>query len=75
MGKLFDLVQQLFEILSLVWDFVWGLIQDLIYIATLLPKIIIGIPGMLEAFIPSSVVSIFVILISITVIYRVMGRD
>lgn len=75
MTKLFDLVQGLFELLLSLWDFVVGLVGDLVYIAKLLPKVIISIPSMLNSLLPSSVVAIIMTFVAVTVIYRIMGRD
>lgn len=75
MSALFDLVQQLFDFILLLWDFVLGLINDLLYIIQLIPKVILNLPMMLEAFLPQSIVAILMTFVAVTVIYRIMGRD
>lgn len=61
--------------LTTLFDFAIGLVEDLLYIITLLPKVILSIPDMLVSFLPSSLVALLMVFISVTVIYRIMGRD
>lgn len=75
MGNLFKVLNQIFDIITQLFEFVWKLIQDLIYIITLLPKLVVKIPDLLNAFMPGACVSILLVLVSVTVIYRIMGRD
>lgn len=75
MDKIFDLVQQLFDFWSLVWEFLWSLIQDLIYVVKLLPEVVSKIPDLFTVFLPQPIFSLLAMFITITVIYRILGRD
>ena len=75
MSGLFNLVQQIFDFILILWGFVLGLINDLLYVIQLVPKVILKLPMMLEAFLPQSIVAILMTFVAVTVIYRIMGRD
>lgn len=55
-------------------DFLAGLIADLVYMVQLLGQFILQIPSYLS-WLPSAVVSIFLTIFSIVVIYKIIGRE
>lgn len=57
------------------FDFAFGLIKDLLSVANMLSKLILDIPVWLGIFLPPSVAGLFVVVLSVTVIYRIAGRD
>lgn len=75
MNKLFSLVQNLFELIKTVVEFVIDFIGDLVYIATLLPNLVTQGVKLITAVIPAPVVTLLVAFITLTVVYRVAGRD
>lgn len=58
-----------------LFDFVIGLIEDTVYIATLLPQLVASVIQSITLFIPAEALVIVTAMITITVIYRVLGRD
>lgn len=69
------ILQDLFEMVSSLFDFAFCLIKDLLSVANMLSKLILDIPVWLELFLPPSIAGLFVVVLSVTVIYRIAGRD
>lgn len=69
------ILQDLFEMVSYLFDFFFGLIKDLLSVANMLSKLILDIPVWLQMFLPPSVAGLFLVVLSVTVIYRIAGRD
>ena len=65
----------IFEMLGILIDFAIGLIKDLIKVVDMLGKIVLDLPEIFDAFLPPGVAGIFLVLISVTVIYRITARD
>lgn len=68
-------IKEFFNLVVTLFDFVFGLIQDLLKVVQLLAEAILQIPTYLNAFFPSAFISIFMIIISIVVIYKMLGRE
>ena len=57
-----------------VVDFVIGLFQDLVYMIKLLGQVVLNIPKYFS-WLPAEIIALVVLLISIVVIYKILGRE
>lgn len=55
-------------------DFLQGLIEDLLYVAQTLAVVLVEMPTYLS-FLPSEILASILALLSIVVIYKILGRD
>lgn len=74
MQSIIDFFGTVGSIISTVIDFVIGLFQDLILMLTLLTKFFAQLPSYL-GWLPSTVVSSIVLIFSIVIIYKILGRE
>lgn len=74
MGALIGFFESIGNMLSSVFGFVIGLIEDLVYMVTLLGKFIVSIPSYL-AWLPAPVVIIIVSIFGVVLIYKILGRE
>lgn len=73
-----DALEALADLVTLVgqlFDFLWVMIQDLFKIVDMLAQVLLQLPSLLQMFLPPGVAGIFMIAVSVTVIYRVSARD
>ena len=75
LGKIKDAIFGIYDFFCILFDFAIGLIGDLLKIVDLLGEVVADMPFWLNAFLPPGVPGLFMLLISITVIYRIAGRD
>lgn len=75
MTNVFKILQNLFDMLKTAFDFAIGIIEDIVYISTLLPKLVANMISTITIFIPAPALVFITSLITLTVIYRVLGRD
>lgn len=62
------------DLVTSLIDFVVGFIQDIVYVVQLTASFVVKIPQLLS-WLPSSIVTLFVILFAIVVIYKILGRE
>lgn len=74
MNALLDFFKGIGETITTVVDFVIGLFEDLIYMIKLLGQVVLNIPAYFS-WLPGELIGIFLILISIVVIYKILGRE
>lgn len=74
MNALLEFFKGIGTAITSVIDFVIGLFQDLVYMIKLLGQVVLNIPSYFS-WIPSQVLTIIVVIISIVVIYKVLGRE
>lgn len=74
MNALLDFLKSFGDAIVAVFDFVIGFFQDLIYIIELTGTTLAKVPNYFS-WLPSEVVSLIVVLISIVVIYKILGRE
>lgn len=72
---MFDLLQTIFNMLKNLFDIALSLFEDLVYIINLLGSVVTMVPSFIGAFIPAGVIGVIAIMLSVTVVYRVLGRD
>lgn len=73
--QVFQVLQNIFDMLVTLFDFLLGFIEDIVYVATLLPDIVSDVSTLITSFIPAPVLSIILACVTLTVVYRVLGRD
>lgn len=74
MQAILDVLKSIGEFFSTVINFVVKMVQDLVYVVELMGMTIAKIPQYIS-FLPSSVVSIFVVALTLIVVYKILGRD
>lgn len=74
MDALLSFFKSIGDTIVAVIDFVIGLFQDLIYMISLLGKVVLNIPSYFS-WLPAEVIALIVTLIAIVVIYKVLGRE
>lgn len=74
MNAILQFFESIGNAITSVIDFVIGLFQDLVYMVSLLVKVVGNIPSYFN-WLPAEIVALFVALISIVVIYKILGRE
>lgn len=74
MQATYEFIVKLCQIIVSVYSFLTGLIEDLVYMVTLLGKFIISIPSYLS-WLPGEVVALILITFSLVVVYKILGRE
>lgn len=70
-----SVLQDLFDMVKMLFDFLWTMIEDLLSVINMLSKVVLTLPQWLEMFLPPGVAGLFIIAVSVTVIYRISARD
>lgn len=73
-GTLVNGIESIVEGLLSLFDFLFSMIEDLVYVAALLGDIGGGIAAWLS-WLPPLVVSTVVVLIALAIVFRVLGRE
>ena len=74
MQALVEFIKGIAEAVTAAIDFLFGIIEDLVYMVKLLGEFILQIPAFLS-WLPASIVTIFITIFSIVVIYKIIGRE
>lgn len=74
MNALLNFIKGIGNAIVSVIDFVMGLFEDLVYMIKLLGQVILNIPNYFS-WLPSQVLSLIVIIITVVVIYKILGRE
>ena len=74
MQALIDFFKGFAEIISSLVNFVIGIVQDLLYVISLLGSLIVKIPQML-GWLPSSCLVLTGTMFGIVLIYKILGRE
>lgn len=74
MSAIIDFFTGIYEIIQTIVNFIVSFFQDIIYIIKSLGEFIVKAP-LLFGFLPPAVLAIFLVGLSIVVIYKVVGRD
>ena len=74
MQAIINFFTSIFEIIQTVVEFIVSFFEDVIYIVKTLGDFVIKAPT-LFSFLPPAVLAIFLIGLSIVIIYKVVGRD
>lgn len=62
------------DMFTSVFDFLIGLVEDIVYVIKLCTSFVTKIPAYF-AWLPSEAVAIVVVIFSVVVLYKVMGRE
>lgn len=62
------------NVIVTVIDFVISFFQDLIYMISLLGQVVLNIPAYFS-WLPAEVIALIITLISVVVIYKILGRE
>ena len=74
MSAIIDFFSSIADGISAAFDFLIGIIQDLVYIVKLTAKFLVSIPSYFS-WLPSEVFGILAIILSVVVIYKILGRE
>lgn len=74
MNALFDVLTGFIDLCIFIVDFVISTIRDLIYMVGLLGEITLQLPTYF-GWLPSQILTHFLLIISIVVIYKIIGRE
>lgn len=74
MQAIINFFTSIFEIIKSVVDFIISFFEDIVYIVKTLGDFIVKAPN-LFGFLPPAVLAIFLVGLTIVVIYKVVGRD
>lgn len=74
MSAIIDFLVGLGEVIGSLISFVFGVIQDLLYVITLIGSLVVKIPDMI-GWLPSACITLVVTAFSIVVIYKILGRE
>lgn len=74
MQGIMDFLSGLGDLIGSLVDFVFGMIQDLLYVIGLLGTMILKIPQMV-GWLPSACITLVVTTFTIVVIYKILGRE
>lgn len=74
MSGIIDFLEGLGDILGSLVNFVFGIIQDLLYVIALIGSLVVKIPDMV-GWLPSACITLVITAFSIVVIYKILGRE
>ena len=74
MGAILDVLTGFIDLCIFIVDFVISTIRDLIYMVSLLGEITTNLPSYL-GWLPSQILTNFLLIISIVVVYKIIGRE
>lgn len=74
MKALIDLVTGFIDLVVSLVEFVFQTISDIVYMIGLLGNMIVNLPAYF-GWIPSAIVSSIVVIFSIVVVYKILGRE
>lgn len=74
MGALLDFFTGFADLAVGAFEFLLGIIRDIVYIVQLTAKAVAAIPGYL-ALLPTPVVSLLMTIFAVVVIYKILGRE
>lgn len=72
--KIWNVIKDLGKIISSVIEFVFDMVEDLLYMIKLLGEVVLDIPDYL-GFFPSIIITTVTTLIGVAVIFKVLGRE
>lgn len=75
LDSLLNAITGIFNLIVSLVDFVFSLVRDLLIVVDMLGKFIIELPSWFNVFMPPGLTPVLMVLLSVTIIYRVTGRD
>lgn len=74
MKAIIDFITGFVDIIKSLVDFVIQTITDLVYVISLLGQMIVNLPGYF-GWLPTAITSSLIVIFSIVVIYKILGRE
>lgn len=74
MSAIVEFFTNIFDVIKSIVDFIITFFEDIVYIVKSLGEFAIKVPSML-GFLPTAVVSILLVGITVVIVYKVVGRD
>lgn len=74
MQAILDFLEGFVETITSVVDFVIGFFDDIVYLIAITGQVLLQIPAYFS-FLPSEIVSLLVVLFSLVVLYKILGRE
>lgn len=74
MQAIVDFLKGIGTAITSIFDFIISFFQDLVYAIQLCGKVLLNLPSYL-GWIPSSFLSIIMVLFGIVVVYKILGRE
>ncbi len=74
MGALIDILKSIGEMITAVFAFIIDFFQDLLYVIQLTGKFLMAIPGYFS-WLPGPLLTLLLVIFSIVVIYKILGRE
>lgn len=74
MFGIFDAIKGFFEFVIGIFRFFLKLLQDLVYTVRMIGKAAGILPDLLQ-FLPTVLISLFMVTVSVIIIYKILGRD
>ena len=74
MNAILEFLKGIGNAIIAVIDFVMGLFEDLVYMIKLLGQVVLNIPSYF-AWLPGELLALIIVIISIVVIYKILGRE
>lgn len=69
-----EMLKSFFQTVGELIAYIFGLIDDTVYVIKLLGKVVIKLPD-LFSWLPSQVVALLILTITVVVLYKVLGRE
>ena len=71
---LFEIIHSVLDFLGLFWTYIFEIGREMLFVVELLGSFFTHIPSYFS-WLPESLISVLVTLISIVVVYKVLGRE
>lgn len=75
MSSLISAVKEFFSLVGTLIEFIFGLVADLVNVVELLADTVVRLPEYFGYFFPSQFITLFVTIISLVVVYKILGRE
>lgn len=69
-----EMLKSFFQTVGELIAYIFGLIDDTVYVIKLLGKVIIRLPD-LFSWLPSQIVALLILILTVVVLYKVLGRE
>lgn len=72
--EMFDIIHSILDFLGLFWTYAIEIGREMLFVVELLGTFFVHIPAYFS-WLPGSLVSVLITLISIVIVYKVLGRE
>lgn len=71
---LFEIIHSVLDFLGLFWTYIFEIGREMVFVVELLGSFFVHIPAYFS-WLPEALVSVLITLISIVIVYKVLGRE